>query len=121
MLHNELDVFNTICNRWTVSYQVVWTFQAIAHVKHVKNNICSSSNFMQGVLGVMAQVACAFPSVRADIIDILQSCMKSSGPLKHDGYPRDPLLHRATLSAFEHIVKKKFLYGRLSHSVMPVY
>ena len=117
MSHNELDVFNVICNRWTVSYQV-WIFQAIAHVKHVKNSI--SSNFMQGVLGVMAQLACAFPNVRADIIDILQSCMKSSGPLKHDGYPRDPLLHRATLSAFEHIIKKKFLYGRLSHSVMPV-
>jgi hypothetical protein len=98
-----------------------WYFlQAITHVKQSKNNICSSSNFMQGVLGVMAQVACAFPSVRADIIDILQSCMKSSGPLKYGGYPRDPVLHRTALSAFKYIVKKKFLYGRLSPSVMTV-
>lgn len=88
--------------------------KAIAHVSFVQCNVCGSSEFMQGVLEVMAQCACTFPTVAAEIMNILQSCVKSSGPLQRNGPPRDPMLHTASLSAFKHLVHQKALFGRLS-------
>lgn len=85
--------------------------QAVAHVAFVQHNVCGSSEFLQAVLGAMAQCGSTFPEVAAQVVSILQSCVQSAGPLTCSGPPRDPALQSAALSAFKQLIRQKVLLG----------